>query len=152
MNAREFELRMVNAKAKCVYKSVNNLKKISSFSSLKRMVSSRNCRWLIPRFEFLTAKFSMILESSPFESIQLRKSTTKVNKKGGEGSLCLRPYMALILPLGFPLVIMEKLVDEIKAIIHFLHVSPKPLKIMMLKNSQSAISNAFSMSSFSPYL
>lgn len=44
-------------------------------------------------------------------------------EEGERGVPCLRPLLAVILPLGFPFIIMDKLVVEIHALIHFLYSS-----------------------------
>lgn len=46
-----------------------------------------------------------------------KQSTTRVKRKGERGSPCLRPPEALILPLGLPLMIIEKFGEDIQPLI-----------------------------------
>lgn len=57
----------------------------------------------------------------------LKQSITMMNKIGDNRSPWLRPLVALNFPLGFPFIIIEKLVVDVHPLIHRLHVNPKPL-------------------------
>lgn len=65
--------------------------------------------------------------SAVVDKILLRESITLIKRKGDNGSPCLRPLDALVLPLGLPLIIIEKLVEEMQPQIHCLHFVPIPL-------------------------
>lgn len=82
-------------------------------------------------------------------SILLRQSLTMMKRKGDNGSPCLRPFVALIFLLGqgWPVIIIEKLEEDIQPLIHLHHVSLNPLTLRVRwRKSQSILSKAFSIS------
>lgn len=56
----------------------------------------------------------------------LSESITIIKRKGDNESPCLRPLVALNFPLGLPLIIIERFVDERQPLIHSLHLTAKP--------------------------
>lgn len=81
-----------------------------------------------------------------------RENSTKTihddNKKEGDnGSPCLRPLVALNFPLCLPLMMMEKLVEEMQPLIQCLHLEAKPFNFNnSSRKSLSTLSKVFSMS------